>query len=129
MFGFTIIFFLLIRNLYILKLFNLYTINEMKWNEIDETYKNNLLILNLFFIFLHFLFPFTFSLYFFSLKFFENWTYWLCLVLGKCERKKIGRKNGRKEKGKEMNIIFFTCLVIHGKFKGKKKRIHFHLFG
>ena len=45
----------------------------------------------------------------------------LCLVHGKCEGKKIGRKNGRKEKGKKKNIIFFTCLVIHGKFKGKKK--------
>ena len=45
------------------------------------------------------------------------------MVLGKCERKKIGRKNGRKEKGKEMNIIFFTCLVIYGKFKGKKKNL------
>ena len=49
----------------------------------------------------------------------------LCLVLGKCERKKIGRKNERKEKGKEMNIIFFTCLVIHGKFKGEKKKNSF----
>ena len=49
----------------------------------------------------------------------------LCLVPGKCERKKIERKNGRKEKGKERNIIFFTCLVIHGKFKGKKKSFSF----
>ena len=48
--------------------------------------------------------------------------------LGKCERKKIERKNGRKEKGKEMNINFFTCLVIHGKFKGKKKKNSFFLF-
>ena len=31
----------------------------------------------------------------------------LCLVPGKCERNKIERKNGRKEKGKERNIIFF----------------------
>ena len=46
----------------------------------------------------------------------------LCLVLGKCERKKIGRKNGRKEKDKEMNIKFFSYLVIHGKFKGKKNK-------
>ena len=53
----------------------------------------------------------------------------LCLVLGKCERKKIGRKNGRKEKDKEMNINFFTCLVIHEKFKEKKKEFIFFLFG
>ena len=45
----------------------------------------------------------------------------LCLILRKCERKKIGRKNKRKEKIKKMNINFFTCLVIHEKFKGKKK--------
>ena len=45
----------------------------------------------------------------------------LYLVPGKCERKKIGRK----EKVKEMNIIFFTCLVIHGKFKGKQKKNSF----
>ena len=44
---------------------------------------------------------------------------------GKCKRKKIGRKNRRKEKAKEMNIYFFTCLVIHGKFKGKKKKNSF----
>ena len=43
-------------------------------------------------------------------------------VPGKCERKKIGRKNGRKEKAKERNINFFTCLVIHGKFKEKKSQ-------
>ena len=44
-------------------------------------------------------------------------------VPGKCERKKIGRKNGRKEKAKKSNIIFFfTCLVIHEKFKGRKKK-------
>ena len=47
------------------------------------------------------------------------------MVLGKCERKKIGRKNGWKEKVKERNIIFLTCLVIHGKFKGKKKKNSF----
>ena len=50
----------------------------MKWNEFDETYKNNLLILNLFFIFLNFFFPSTFPLYFlsltFSLKFSKNQT-------------------------------------------------------
>ena len=46
----------------------------------------------------------------------------LCLVPGKCERKKIGRKNGRKENVKKRNIIFFTCLVFHGKFKGKQKK-------
>ena len=45
------------------------------------------------------------------------------MVPGKYERKKIERKNGRKEKGKERNIIFFTCLVIYGKFKGKKKNL------
>ena len=44
---------------------------------------------------------------------------------GKYKRKKIGRKNRRKEKAKEMNIYFFTCLVIHGKFKGKKKKNSF----
>ena len=49
----------------------------------------------------------------------------LCLVPEKCKRKKIGRKNGKKEKVKEMNINFFTCLVIHGKFKGEKKRNSF----
>ena len=49
----------------------------------------------------------------------------LCLVPGKCERKKIGRKNGRKEKAKEKNINFFTCLVIHEKFKEKKKKNSF----
>ena len=63
----------------------------------------------------------------------KRWTkpkrFRLCLVPGKCERKKIGRKNGKKEKAKEMNINFFTCLVIHGKFKGKKKGIHFLLLG
>ena len=32
---------------------------EMKWNELEEIYKNNFLILNLFFIF-----SFTFPLYF-----------------------------------------------------------------
>ena len=53
----------------------------------------------------------------------------LCLVPGKCERKKIGRKNGRKEKTNERNINFFTCLVIYKKIRKKKKRIHFLLFG
>ena len=60
-----------------------------------------------------------------SLQWILKWklsTLRLCLVPEKCERKKIGRKNGRKEKGKEMNIIFFTCLVIHGKVKGKKPK-------
>ena len=47
------------------------------------------------------------------------------MILEKCERKKIGRKNGKKEKVKEMNINFFTCLVIHGKFKEKKKELVF----
>ena len=47
----------------------------------------------------------------------------LCLVPGKCEKKKIGRK----EKVKEMKIKFFTCLVTHRKFKGKKN--YFLLFG
>ena len=51
----------------------------------------------------------------------------LCLVPGKCEKKKIGRKIGRKEKVKEMKIKFFTCLVTHRKFKGKKN--YFLLFG
>ena len=35
----------------------------------------------------------------------------------KMVRKKIERKNGRKEKAKEKNIKFFFCFVIHGKFK------------
>ena len=51
----------------------------------------------------------------------------LCLVPEKCERKKIERKIGRKEKVKKMKIKFFTCLVIHRKFKGKKN--YFLLFG
>ena len=46
-------------------------------------------------------------------------------VPGKCERKKIRRKNGRKEKAKKININFFTCLVIHEKFKEKKKEFIF----
>ena len=46
-----------------------------------------------------------------------KWTLRLCLVPRKCERKKIGRK----KKAKEMNINFFTCLVIHGKLREKKK--------
>ena len=45
----------------------------------------------------------------------------------KCEKKKIERKIGRKEKIKKMKINFFTCLVIHRKFKGKKN--YFILFG
>ena len=44
----------LVINLYILKLFNFYIIEEIKWNDFEETYKNNFLILNLIFIFLHF---------------------------------------------------------------------------
>ena len=48
----------------------------------------------------------------------------LCLVPGKCERKKIGRKNRRKEKVKKMIINFFTCLVIYG-IQGKKKEFIF----
>ena len=42
------------------------------------------------------------------------------MVPRKCERKKIGRKNGRKEKIKERNINFFTCLIIYGKFREKE---------
>ena len=38
----------------------------------------------------------------------------------KMREKENWEENGRKVKTKEMNIIFFTCLVIHGKFKGKK---------
>ena len=30
--------------------------------------------------------------------------------------KKIERKIWKKEKGKERKIIFFPCLIIHGKF-------------
>ena len=41
---------------------------EIKWHEFEETYKNNLLILNLFF-FLHFFFPSIFVLYFLSFTF------------------------------------------------------------
>ena len=47
---------------------------EIKLNEFEETYKNNLLISNLFFIFLHFFFPSTFPFYFLSLKFSGNQT-------------------------------------------------------
>lgn len=47
------------------------------------------------------------------------------MVPGKCERKKIGRKNEKKEKGKESNINFFACLVTHEKFKGKKRLFSF----
>ena len=57
----------LVRNLYILKWFNLYIIEGNKLNKFDESYKNNLLTLNLFFIFLNFFF--TFPLYFISLVF------------------------------------------------------------
>ena len=46
----------------------------------------------------------------------------LCLVLGKCERKKIGRKNERKEKGKEMNIIFFSLVWLSMENSRRKKK-------
>ena len=49
------------------------------------------------------------------------------MVPEKYKRKKIGRKNRRNEKAKKKNINFFTYLVIHGKFKGKKKLIFFCL--
>ena len=52
----------------------------------------------------------------------------LCLVLGKCERKKIVRKSGRKEKAKEMNIIF-SLVWLSMENSREKKRIHFLLFG
>ena len=85
MFGFTMentkknqIYLKLVRNVCILKLFNLYIIKENEWKEFEKAYKNNLLTLNLFFIFLHFFFPFTFPLYFlfllFSFKFSGNRT-------------------------------------------------------
>ena len=38
----------------------------------------------------------------------------------KCERKKIGRKNEKKEKVQKININFFTYSVIYEKFKGGK---------
>ena len=41
----------------------------------------------------------------------------------KMREKENWEENGRKEKGKERNIIFFTCLVIYGKFNGKKKNL------
>ena len=68
--------------------------------------KNNLSTFNLFFLFF---FTFSFLLLFLCIFFPSHFpsNLWLCLVLGKCERKKIGRKNGREEKGKEMNINFF----------------------
>ena len=31
-----------------------------------------------------------------------------------------GKKIGKKEKAREEKIIFFSCLVIHGKLKGKR---------
>ena len=37
-------------------------VEENKWNDFKEVYKNNLLILNIFFIFLYLLFPYTFTL-------------------------------------------------------------------
>ena len=49
----------LVRILCILKLFNPYIIEEIKWNQFLKTYKNNLLILNLFFILFRFFFHFT----------------------------------------------------------------------
>ena len=60
-----------LKNLYILKLFDFYIMERNKWNEFEETYKNNLLRLNLF-VFLYFFFPSTFPLYFLSLAFFLN---------------------------------------------------------
>ena len=54
----------LIVNLYILKLFNLYTIlKDNKRNEFEETYKNILITFNLLFFFLSFVF---FSIFFLS---------------------------------------------------------------
>ena len=44
----------MVINLFILKLFNFCIMKEIKRNEFEDTYKNNLLILNLFFIFLFF---------------------------------------------------------------------------
>ena len=49
--------------MYVLKLFNLYIIEEGNLNEFEEVFKNNSLYLNLFFIFLHFFFSFTYPLY------------------------------------------------------------------
>ena len=40
----------------------------------------------------------------------------------KMREKENWKENGRKEKAKKMNINFFTYLVIHEKFKGKKKK-------
>ena len=48
------------------------------------------------------------------------------MVPEKCARKKIGRKNGRKEKTKEMNINFFTCLFGYlWKIHRKKNSFYF----
>ena len=41
---------------------------ENKWNNFEETYKNNSLTLNMLFIFLHFLFSSTFSFNFLGIK-------------------------------------------------------------
>ena len=49
----------------------------------------------------------------------------LCLVFGKCERKKIVTKNGRKEKTKESNINFFHLFGYPWKIKGKKYSFSF----
>ena len=43
------------------------------------------------------------------------------MVPGKWERKKIGRKNERKEKAKKRNINFFSCLVILEISREKKR--------
>ena len=42
----------MIKNLYILILFNLYIIEKNKLNEFEEAFKNNFLILDFFFILL-----------------------------------------------------------------------------
>ena len=38
----------------------------------------------------------------------------------KMREKENWKEKWKEKKGKESNINFFTCLVIHEKFKGKK---------
>ena len=80
----------LVRNLSIFKLFNLYKMEENKWNGYEETYKNNLLTLNLFYI--HFFFLCTFPLYFLSLKYFK-------------------KQKSRKERKEMLKKMVFSCLI------------------
>ena len=47
------------------------------------------------------------------------------MVPKNAKERKFGGKMERKKKLKEKNINFFTCLVIHEKFKRKKKSFSF----